>query len=119
MRFLTIYGAADFDAAQIDVGSVHFAGACAFQSTLVDKDGDGRLDLQLKFRRQDTVLDHIYAQLLVDDYDADGILDSTRQSAQVEVTGQTLDDALFSGFDNINLFLSGRSLRNLLSNLFG
>ena len=37
----------------------------------------------------------------------------------MEVTGQTLDDALFSGSDNINLFLAGRSLRNLLDELFG
>jgi hypothetical protein len=116
---VVIFGAADFDAGQIDVSTVHFAGAAVWQSSLVDANGDGRLDMQVKFRVQDTALEELYAQLLVDDHDADGILDSTRQTAQVEVTGQTLDEALFSGSDNINLFLAGRSLRNLLDELFG
>jgi hypothetical protein len=116
---VVVFGAADFDAAQIDVGTVRFAGAAAWHSNLVDKNGDGRLDLQLKFRRQDTILDQIYADLLLDDLDADGILDSTRQTAQIDVTGQTLHDALFSGAGSVNLFLAGRSLRNLLDDLFG
>jgi hypothetical protein len=119
MLTVVVFGAADFDASQIDVSSVLFAGAGVWQSTLVDANDDGRLDLQLKFRVQDTALEELYAQLLVDDLDADGILDSTRQEAEVEVTGQTLDDALFSGSDNINLFLAGRSLRELLDELFG
>jgi probable HAF family extracellular repeat protein len=114
-----IYGAVDFDASQIDVGSVQFAGATAWQSTLVDSNNDGLLDLQLKFRTQDTTLQQIYAQLLVDDLDADGVLDSTRQTAEIAVTGQTLDDELFSGSDSITLFLAGRSLRELLDSLFG
>src|SRR5262249_23659004 len=114
-----IYGAADFDASRIDVDSVQFAGAAAMQWMLVDANHDGLLDLQLKFRRQETVLDELYVQLLVDDLDADGGLDSTRQTAQVSVTGQTLDDVLFSGTDSINLFLAGKSLRELLSRLFG
>src|SRR5207253_2442702 len=37
-----IYGAADFNASQIDVGSVRFAGAAATQSSLVDANGDGK-----------------------------------------------------------------------------
>jgi hypothetical protein len=113
-----IFGAVDFDAAQIDVGSVRFAGASAWQYSLVDVNHDGRLDLQLKFRTQDTILDEIYSQLLEDDFDADGVLDSTRQMAEVAVTGQTLDSVLFSGSDDINLFLSGRALRELLDDLF-
>lgn len=114
-----IYGGADFNAAQIDVSSVRFAGASAWQSNLVDRNGDGHLDLQLKFRRQDTVLDQIYAELLVDDQDADGVLDSTRQTALITITGQTADAAHFSGSDNLTLFLSGRKLRELLASLFG
>jgi hypothetical protein len=113
-----IFGATDFDAAQVNAASVRLAGAAATQWTLVDANQDGKLDLQLKFRRQDTILDQIYASLLIDDHDADGVLDSTRQTAEVTVTDQTLDDVLFSGSDSINLFLSGRSLRNLLANLF-
>jgi hypothetical protein len=51
---VVIFGAAGFDAAQIDVSSVHFTGAAAWQSKLVDVNSDGVMDMQLKFRRQDT-----------------------------------------------------------------
>jgi uncharacterized delta-60 repeat protein len=116
---VVIFGAADFDAGRVDVGSVRFAGAGAEQWVLVDANQDGRLDLQLKFRREETELDEIYAQLLADDLDGDGVLDSTRQTAEVSVTGQTIDDVLFSGSGSINLFLAGRNLRELLARLFG
>jgi hypothetical protein len=116
---VVIFGAADFDAGRVDVGSVRFAGAGAEQWVLVDANQDGRLDLQLKFRRQETELDEIYAQLLADDHDGDGVLDSTRQTAEVTVTGRTIDDVLFSGSGSINLFLAGRNLRELLARLFG
>jgi len=115
---VAIYGAADFDASQIDVGSVLFAGAAVWQSTLVDVNGDGQLDLQLKFRTQDTILDQIYAELLEDDLDADGILDSTRQVAEVAVTGVSQGGTHFSGSDDLTLFLAGRALRELLDELF-
>jgi hypothetical protein len=114
-----VYGAADFDASQIDVSTVDFAGAAAWQWNFGDHNHDGFVDLQLKFRRQDTDLEALYAELLVDDHDADGVLDSTQQLAEVAVTGQTLDDQLFSGSDDLTLFLSGQSLRNLLDDLFG
>jgi hypothetical protein len=118
MLTVLILGAADFNAANINVSSVRFAGASATQSTLLDSNHDGRLDLQLKFRRQDTALEQIYEGLLLDDRDADGVLDTTRETATVAVTGQTLDDALFSGSDNVTLFLAGKSLRDVLSRLF-
>ena len=66
-----------------------------------------------------TVLDQIYAELLADDQSADGVIDSTRQTAQIEITGQLVDAALFRGTDSDTLFLAGRSLRNLVSQLFG
>jgi hypothetical protein len=113
-----IFGALNFNVSQINVASVRFAGAAATQWTLVDANHDGRLDMQLKFRRQDTILDQIYADLLSDDHDADGVLDTTRQLAQVALTGRTQSDAHFAGSDGITLFLSGRSLRNLIEDLF-
>lgn len=70
------------------------------------------------FRTQETCLDEVYAQLLLDDLDGDGVLDSSRQTAEVAVRGQTLDHVLFGGSDDITLFLSGRALRNLLDALF-
>lgn len=115
---VVIYSASDFNAAQVNVRSVVFAGAHAWQSTLVDANHDGLLDLQLKFRRQDTVLNQIYAQLLIDDQDADGVLDSTRQTAEIDLTGELVDHSLFSGFDSVTLFLSGKKLRDLLGTLF-
>ncbi|HUG66550.1 MAG TPA: choice-of-anchor Q domain-containing protein [Pirellulaceae bacterium] len=115
---VAIFGAVGFDTSQIDVGSVLFAGAGAWQATLVDVNGDGQLDLQLKFRTQDTILDQIYAELLEDDLDADGILDSTRQVAEVAVTGLSQGGTHFSGSDDLELFLSGRALRELLDELF-
>lgn len=114
-----IIGATNFNVSQINVGSVRFAGASATQFLLLDANHDGKLDLQLKFRRQDTILDQIYSQLLLDDRNADGILDSTRETANIDVTGRTLDGALFSGSDQITLFRTGKSLRNLLAELFG
>ena len=64
-------------------------------------------------------MDELYAELLTGDLDADGVLDATRQIARIAVTGQTLDDLLFTGSDNVTLFLSGKSLRNLLEDIFG
>jgi hypothetical protein len=114
-----IYGAADISAAQIDVSTVRFDGAAATHSSLLDANHDGLLDLQLKFRRQDTALLELYGELLIADRDADGILDTTRQVAGIEVTGKTADNRLFAGSDNLTLFLSGRKLRDLLDSLFG
>src|SRR5436190_15291346 len=119
MLTVLICGAVDFNVANINVSSVRFAGAAATQSVLVDANHDGRLDLQLKFRRQDTALEQIYENLLTADFAADHVLDTTRELARIGITGSTLDDALFSGSDNVTLFLSGKSLRDVLSRLFG
>jgi uncharacterized delta-60 repeat protein len=114
---VTIFSTASFDARTIDVGSVLFAGAHANGSSFADANSDGRPDLLLKFRTQDTTLRSTYAQLLVDDADADGVLDSTRQTAEVFLTGRTTGGQLFQGSDDLDLFLSGKALRDLLSDL--
>lgn len=106
-----------FDASQIAVGSVVFAGAQAVQSALRDVDGDGTLDLVLHFRVQDTTLAAIYQELLEDDVDADGVLDSNHQTASVSLTGELVDQTLIDGFDQMDLFLSGKALRTLLDEL--
>ena len=79
--------------------------------------GHGDLDLVLHFRVQDTNLADIYAQLLADDIDEDGVLDSNRQTAAVSLTGQTATDECFEGFDDVDLFLAGRNLRDFLADL--
>ena len=96
-----------------------FAGASAVQHALAAIDGDGDLDLILHFLAQDTALLSIYAQLLLDDADADGVLDSTRQVAQVALTGKTVDGNFIEGSDEVCLFLAGKSLRRMLEALFG
>jgi hypothetical protein len=117
MLAVAIFSVADFEATQIDVDSVVFAGAHAEQSSLEDVNGDGRLDMMLLFRAQDTQLRAIYEQLLADDLDGDGILDSTRQTAEASLFGETIDDILIQGSDELSLFLAGRELREMLEAL--
>ena len=114
---VAIFTTDDFDASQVDAGTVVFAGASAVHSAMEDVDGDGDLDMVLHFRVQETNLADLYAQLLADDIDEDGILDSNRQSAAVSLTGQTDADECFAGFDDVDLFLSGRNLRAFLEDL--
>ncbi len=114
---VAIFTTDDFDASQVDASTVVFAGASAVHSVLEDVDGDGDLDMVLHFQVQDTDLADIYAQLLAEDINEDGILDSNRQTAAVSLTGQTAADECFEGFDDVDLFLSGKNLRAFLEDL--
>ena len=111
-----------FDAAQVDLTSVLFAGAAAFQSAFDDLDGDGDLDAIFHFRRQDTNLLDAYAALLADaDQTIDGALDSgisNHQLASVMLTGRTLTGEEFQGIDDdVSVFLAGKQLREFLAAL--
>jgi hypothetical protein len=114
---VAIFTTDDFDASQVDAGTVVFAGASMVHSALEDMDGDGDLDMVLHFQMQETNLADLYAQLLAEDINGDGILDSNRQSAAVSLTGQTAADECFEGFDDVDLFLSGKNLREFLEDL--
>jgi VCBS repeat-containing protein len=114
---VAVLSSATFDARQVSVGSVRFAGAAAVGWALEDVNGDGRLDLVLNFRTQDTTLRALYAQLLADDVDADGVLDSSHQAASITLTGSTTTQQQFQGSDSIDLFLAGKALRDLLARL--
>ena len=52
-----------------------------------------------------------------DDSDGDGVFDSTKREAQATLTGATVDELLFQGADSVDLFLSGKALRDLLEDL--
>lgn len=110
--------ALDFDATQVLASSVVFAEAYSFKSALQDVDNDGDLDLILHFDVQDTNLDELYAQLVEDDVNADGMLDSSQQLTKASLFGKTLNGDALNGSDELNLFLSGRQLRDLLDDLF-
>ncbi len=86
-------------------------------NAMEDVDGDGDLDMVLHFKIQDTNLDDIYAQLVADDLNEDGILDSNHQNAAVSLSGKTVTDEYFEAFDDVDLFLSGKNLRDLLDAL--
>jgi hypothetical protein len=66
---------------------------------------------------QDTKLAEIYAELVAGDLNGDGILDSSHKMAAVSLTGLTATDEYFAGFDEVDLFLSGKNLRDFLDRL--
>ena len=106
-----------FNAANVDVTTVQFAGAAAVHSALEDVDGDGDLDLILHFNVQDTTLAATYRDLLREDLE-DGKLNSRRKQVNdIALTGETFDGAQFQGFDTLDLFFSGKSLREILKTL--
>jgi ELWxxDGT repeat protein len=113
---VALFSSSDFDATQAAIGTIIFAGAHIHNWQYIDINGDGRLDLLLNFRIQDTNLSALYAAMLAEDME-DGTLNSTRQQAIVELTGEMQDGTLFDGSDEMNLFLAGKSLRTLLDQL--
>lgn len=116
---VAILSTTNFDARHVLASSVLFAGASAFQSGQEDVNGDGRLDLVLHFRTQDTTLRKLYEELLIQDQVRDGKLDSTDQIARLSLTGETVDHVFIEGFDSLDLFLAGESLKDTLKRLFG
>lgn len=54
---------------------------------------------------------------MADDVNEDGMLDSNHQLFDVKLTGATTADEFFEGADELDLFFSGKALRDLLDEL--
>ncbi len=118
---VAVLGSATFDVSTVNVASVRFAGAPAVQSSLSDVNGDGRLDLMVHFRLQDTNLRAVYADLLAGaDASINGVLDLGVTNHQTDIavlTGQTMTGDDVVGSDSLDLFMAGKALRDLLTSL--
>jgi hypothetical protein len=120
---IAIFTTDDFDAADVNVSSIVWADAHVAQknngsyfSALEDVDGDGDLDLVVHFRLAETNLLDSYEELLRGDL-ADGTLDSYHHSVDVALGGLTNDGATFRGADSVDLFLTGKNLRDFRTRL--
>src|SRR5262249_16036975 len=111
---VTLLSTASFDALTVDLASLRFPAPLLSPSAESDVNGDGRMDLVLDFRTQDTNLQALYRQLLIDaDTTINGVLDpgvSTSQRVSVSLTG-TANDQYFSAADEVDIFLAGSALR--------
>ena len=103
-------GSETFDVSTVDVSTVIWAAAGVHHSSLEDVDGDGDLDLMMHFRLKDTDLLAVFAGLA----DKDG--GRKKQSFDVSTTlsGETTDGTQFLGTAPVDVFMSGRALRDLL-----
>ena len=115
---VAMFSTSEFNVETVNLDTVIFAGATVANSVYEDFDADGDLDLIMHFYTQETNLDEIYQDLLLNDLDLDGILDSTQQTALITLRCETNDGSTVEGSDELNLFLSGKKLRELLDQLF-
>ena len=106
----------EFDATSVDVGTVEFAGAQVDRSRLRDVDGDGDLDLVLRFNVRDTNLLQSFTEIVTSNpprhwWDYFYRL----ESVELELTGSTHSGSDFSGTETANLFMSGGALWHILN----
>jgi hypothetical protein len=108
---VVIHSTSTFDASTIDVSTVLWAGAGVYRSRLKDVDRDGDRDLTLTFLISDTTL--------LDDYRNAMAIDSSNSHKQINyaLTGRTFDGSNFASFTSLDLFMTGKSLRDLLDSL--
>ena len=110
---IVLFTTDSFDASTVDVSTVIWAGAGVYHSSLEDVDNDGDLDLVLHFRLKDTDLLAVFAGL------ANKNGGHKKQSFNVSTTlsGETTDGTQFLGTAPVDVFMSGRALRDLLDSV--
>lgn len=119
---LVIFGSSLFDVSQVSIESLSLAGVGidVFSHSFVDDNHDGTTDLVVQLRSSEALkaaLTSLYADLLLEDYGDDGLYDR-RQEALIALDGLFGDIGQeFQGSDFTNLFLSGNSLKTLLTAL--
>ena len=108
---IVIHSTAAFDASTIDVSTVLWAGAGVYRSRLKDVDRDGDRDLTLRFLISQTTL--------LNDYRNAMAINSSNNHQQLNymLTGTTHGGTGFAGATSLDLFMTGKSLRDLLDTL--
>lgn len=112
-----LFSSSTFDAAQVDIASIRFAGAAVVNSALADVNGDGRLDLVLHFRLQDANLSALYVSLLKSDLQQSGMFGQDRRAVSAELSGKMQDGQTFDEHEDVKVFLAGKALRDLKTSL--
>ena len=108
---VVILSTSSFDARGIDVSTVIWAQAAASGSKFRDVNHDGLADLVLTFQLSDTSLVDLYRNALAVDSQ------NNHQTVDVPITGRTNSGTVISGFHTLDLFMTGRALRDMLNSL--
>jgi hypothetical protein len=111
---ITILSSASFDARTLNLTTLRLNGSKATSSSLKDVNGDGRLDLVLQFRREDFVDE--YTAAIKKDL-ADGRLDNAHQLITLTLTGKTKDGKDILAVAQVDMFMSGKKLQELVGKL--
>jgi hypothetical protein len=108
---VVMHSTSTFDAAAIDISTVVWAGAGVYRSRLRDLDRDGDRDLTLTFLISDTTLLNDYGNAMAID------ASSSHKQMNYALTGRTVDGLNFASFTSLDLFMTGKPLRDLLDSL--
>ena len=118
-----LFSTPTFDAAQVDVQSVRFAGAAPVRSELdsemEDENDDGRLGLVLQFNVQSTDLLSSYVSLLSADLQRTGAVGSAHRTVSAEFSGALSGGRTFDALGDVHVFLAGEAFGELAANLKG
>ena len=110
---VVLFATPGFDAATVDVSTLLWAGAGVHHSSLEDVDNDGDLDLVMKFRLRETNLLNVFRNLA----DPGGNTNKQSFTVTTELSGQTTGGGAILGTDEVDLLMTGKTLRDLLDGI--